>query len=152
MDVKFHNTIITHAPTCCLIEDYWSLQRALNYLAVGDLSEAKEEISCVMECIRDTIGDFTEVPDELEIVPSEYSAIAMNVDNGIIMNGNEDLRCRAGKCLSDAGGCLCETCPYAISNNGDECDPKHGYILLENELSYDATAVDEDFVTALGNL
>lgn len=149
MNVKFYNNIVTHAPTCCLIEDYWMLQRALNHLSVGDLDEAREEIACAMECIREAINDCTEVPEGLEIAPSECSAIAMCCDNGIIMNGNKDLRCRAGENLSDAGGCHCETCPFAISNGGDECDPEHGYILLEKGVVYDATGDGEEFVNAL---
>ena len=149
MNVKFHDDIVTHAPTCCLIEDYWMLQKALNYLEVGDLAEAKEEINCAMECLAESIERYTKVPGGLEIVPSQYSAIAMSCENGIIMDGNKDLRCRAGKCLSDAGGCHCDTCHFAISNGGDECDPEHGYILLENDVAYDATGDGEDFLAML---
>jgi integrase len=113
-------------------------------LAVGDLAEAKEEINCAMECLAESIERYTKVPDGLEIVPSQHSAIAMSCENGIIMDGNKDLRCRAGKCLSDAGGCHCDTCHFAISNGGDECDPEHGYILLENDMTYDATGDGEE--------
>lgn len=32
---KFRNDIITHAPTSCLIEDYQTLQKALDALECG---------------------------------------------------------------------------------------------------------------------
>ena len=62
MEIIFHDDIKTDVPTCCLIEDYWTLQRALNHLEVGDLAEAKEEINCAMECLAEIIERYTKVP------------------------------------------------------------------------------------------
>lgn len=153
MDIKFHaNDIITEVPTCCLIEDYWMLKRALDALKGHDIEEAKSEISCAMDCIMESIDRFTKTADGLDIRPSVNSAIVMSVESGIIMDGNKDLCCRAGNPLSDAGSRHCDDCPFLYSNGGDECDPESGYVLLENELSYNATAEDEDFVTALKNV
>ena len=150
MNVKFHDDIATHAPTCCLIEDYWMLQKTLNYLANGDILEAKEEISCVMECIAETIDRHTKMPAGLGMEPSVFLPIAMCIDNGIITNDGTPLRCKAGECLSNIGGSTCVACQYCRPNYaGSECDPESGHILLENDVLYDATGDGEEFVAAL---
>ena len=43
---KFNN-IITHAPTACLIEDYQTLQRALDAIDICP-HDTQEHIRCVM--------------------------------------------------------------------------------------------------------
>lgn len=147
MNITFRDDIETDVPTCCLIEDYWTLQRALNHLDVGDIAEARDEIRCAMECIEEAIGRYTVVPAGLDIKPSVNSAIAMEMNSGIIMDGNKDLRCRAGKCLSDSAACSCLAgCPYARIGG---CFPEKGRILLENDVAYDATGDGEEFVAVL---
>lgn len=151
MDVKFHDNIVTHVPICCLIDDYWMLQSALNHLDVGDLMEAKADIACVMECLAETIDRYTKVPEGLDITPSVFAPIAMCVENGVIMDGNKELHCRAGERLSEV--CCtsaCENCLHRLSDEEDcDCDPEHGVIALENGVVYDATGDGAAFVSAL---
>ena len=68
---KFNN-IITHVPTACLIEDYQTLQLALNAIDICP-HDTQEHIRCVMECLASVIDSCTEVPAGLDIKPPEYT-------------------------------------------------------------------------------
>lgn len=150
MDITFRDNIKTNVPTCCLIEDYWTLQRALKHLEVGDINEARDEIECAMECIEEAISRYTIVPESVEIKPTVNSAISMEVHSGIITDGNKDLRCRAGKPMSDSAACACFVgCPYAKITDPESCFPENGRILLENGVVYEATEDKEEFLDAL---
>lgn len=143
MSINFHaDDITTNVPTCCLIEDYWILRTAIAALDAGDVYEAKENILTAMNCLEESIDRFTMVRPDLQIRPSVFSAIAMSHESGIIMHGDEDLRCIKGHPLSDAGMsyCNCEECPFRIDGG---CDPEEGSILLEGGVRYKAWSYPE---------
>ena len=145
--IEFHaDDIITHVPTCCLIEDYWILHTAMDALDRFDINSAKETISSVMDCLMESIDRFTQVKSGLQIEPSVSSAIAMSCESGIIMNDKEDLKCLAGNPLSRAGLYYCDACPHHGT-----CDPDNGEFLLERGIPYKAWGHtdEEDFVSGL---
>lgn len=148
--VQFHaEDIITHVPTCCLIEDYWTLHTALAAIDGCDLAQAREQINTTMECLAEKIDRFTSIRPGLNIRPSITSVIAMSSESGIVMDDNDDLKCKAGKPISEAGINYCGACPYR-----NECDPDEGSILLEGDVHYEAWGYpsmqdDEAFLKAL---
>ena len=149
MEIKFHSDdIVTHVPTCCLIEDYWMLHSALESLEGDDVWQAKRDIQCAMECLSESIDRFTQIDSGLKIQPSVYSAIAMACGNGIIMNGDEDLKCANGFPLSAAGDSHCGICGHC---KDETCCPDEGTLLLEGGVRYEAGIGrdDEAFVEAL---
>lgn len=131
--VRFHSEdIITNVPTCCLIEDYWTLHTALAAIDGCDLAQAREQINTAMECLAENIDRFTSVKAGLNIRPSVCSVIAMSCESGIVMDGDDDLKCRAGRPVSEAGINYCGACPHS-----NECDPDEGSILLEGDVRYE---------------
>ena len=151
--IKFNNEFISKVPTCCLVEDYQTLVRAMSSLTVHDLQEARENIQTVMDCLAEVIDRYTAVPNGM-FMPSGSSAIAMGCESGIItVDGKRDLMCLNGIGLSKIleGGCRqCpETCPhYSV------CAPEVLGILLENGRAYalgsdDAEKMVEELNTAL---
>ena len=147
-EIRFHcDDIVTNVPTCCLIEDYWMLHTAFEAINGCDLAQAKELIDVVMQCLQESIERHTTVDKTLKIKPSVSSAIATGIRDGIILNGNEDLKCRAGHPLSEADSC-CKwgDCPYR-----DKCDPNNGSYLLEGDIEYEAWGLqsEDEFVATL---
>ena len=139
--IQFHrDDIVTHVPTCCLIEDYWILHTAFEAINGCNLTEARELIDTAMQCLQESIEQYTAVDKSLKITPSVSSAIAMGIQSGVIMNGNEDLKCRAGHPLSEADYC-CKwgDCPYR-----DKCDPGNGSYLLEGDIEYEAWGLQNE--------
>ena len=147
---KFNN-IITHAPTACLIEDYQTLQRALDAIDICP-HDTQEHIRCVMECLASVIDSCTKVPTGLDIKPSPSSLIAMSCQEGILTDEKgKDFLCAAGKPVSGAmsgGCCQCdETCAYF----GKECDPENCHVLLPDEFMYEpGPGEDEKLLNHLG--
>ena len=147
---KFNN-IITHAPTACLIEDYQTLQRALDAIDICP-HDTQEHIRCVMECLASVIDSCTKVPTGLDIKPSPSSLIAMSCQEGILTDEKgKDFLCAAGKPVSGAmsgGCCQCdETCAYF----GKECDPENCHVLLPDEFMYEpGPGEDEKLLEHLG--
>lgn len=138
--VEFYD-LITKVSTCCLIEDYQMLHKAL-------LDQNWDSVRCVMECLAETIRNKTEVPDGLFIEPSECSVIAMSCENGIVMNGNKDIRCANGFPVSDAGDIShCNSsCPFWSARCAAA---EGGQILLEGEIPYVFDSGLFDFLDAL---
>lgn len=150
-NIRFEaDKIITAVPTCCLIEDYWILALAKKQLDEGNWKDALENIGCAMECIQESIDRFTMIQKDLDINPSVYSAIAMSEESGIILvNDKHDLRCLAGKPLSDANNCACPYCEYYVRNGGT-CDPDEGKVMLLGNVEYNMLDVDsEEFMCEL---
>lgn len=119
MSYQFNDNIITHVPTCCLVEDYQGLAAAVHNMDW-------EAVQTVIDCLGETIDRFTEVPVGLNIKPSGSSAVAMDIENGIILDGyGKDLLCAAGKPVSFAmagGVCQCpDDCGVRIDFG---CDPE----------------------------
>lgn len=147
---KFNN-IITHVPTACLIEDYQTLQLALNAIDICP-HDTQEHIRCVMECLASVIDSCTEVPAGLDIKPSPSSLIAMSCKEGVLTDENgKDFRCIGGKPVSSAlsgGCCQCDkSCPYF--NAG--CDPEMCRIQLPNGFCYEpGSGTDEELLRCLG--
>lgn len=147
---KFNN-IITHVPTACLIEDYQTLQLALNAIDTCP-HDTQEHIRCVMECLASVIDSCTEVPAGLDIKPSPSSLIAMSCKEGVLTDEEgKDFRCIGGKPVSSAlsgGCCQCDkSCPYF--NAG--CDPEMCRIQLPNGMCYGpGSAKDETLLKYLG--
>ena len=147
---KFNN-IITHVPTACLIEDYQTLQLALNAIDICP-HDTQEHIRCVMECLASVIDSCTEVPAGLDIKPSPSSLIAMSCKEGVLTDENgKDFRCIGGKPVSSAlsgGCCQCdESCPHF----GKECDPENCRIQLPSGFCYEpGSATDEELLRCLG--
>lgn len=118
MSYQFNDNIVTHVPTCCLVEDYQTLVAAVRTMDW-------EAVQTVIDCLGDVIDQFTEVPEGLKIKPSGSSAIAMSIENGILHDGNgEDLLCAAGRPVSFAmAGGVCQ-CPDNCGVRMDfDCDP-----------------------------
>lgn len=129
MKTKFVNPMTTVA-TSALIEDYQTLQKAIN---TGDWSAVR----VVMECLAETICSHTTAAYEAPIVrPSESSVIAMSAECGVIVRENgHDIRCKHGRAMSEVsigGVCQCEECPIKEQS----CWPEEGNILLENDFLY----------------
>lgn len=147
---KFNN-IITHVPTACLIEDYQTLQKALDAIDVCP-HDTLEHIRCVMECLASVIDSCTEVPAGLDIRPSPSSLIAMSCREGILTDEKgKDFRCIGGKPVSNAlsgGCCQCDkSCPYF--NAG--CDPEMCRIQLPSGFCYEpGSGEDEELLRRLG--
>ena len=145
MEYRFDCEIVSHIPTCALIEDYQALMKAK---LAGDW----EEVDTVMECIANYIDHLTTVPAESHIRPSPSSIIAMSCKSGIILSKEEDdLMCAAGEPVSKAllgGVCQCDsTC---MKRHG--CDPESGVIQLVCGYSYDMSRKptgDGELLTAL---
>jgi len=131
---KFRNDIATHVPTGCLVEDYQTLQQALDAIQDFQTEDAKKLISAVMECLGTVIQDCTEVPGDVIIKPSPSSLIAMSCREGLLMTeDNTDFHCLGGKEVSGvlAGGvcqCSCNSCEHFM--NG--CDPENCRIALSD--------------------
>jgi len=145
--IEFHSDdIVTHIPTCCLIEDYWMVRTALDEMDSGDLTGARETLNGVMDCLMESIDRFTQVKSGLYIEPSVSSPIAMSCESGIIMNDRHDLRCQAGLTISYPGAYHCGDCRHM-----DVCDPEDGVYLLEGNIRYQpwGRSSDEEFVKAL---
>lgn len=145
------NNIITHVPTACLIEDYQTLQKALDAIDICP-HDTQENIRCVMECLASVIDSCTEVPVGLDIKPSPSSLIAMSCKEGILTDEEgKDFSCIGGKPVSNAlsgGCCQCDkSCPYF--NAG--CDPEMCRIQLPNGMSYEpGSGEDEKLLEYLG--
>lgn len=134
MDIQFRKDIITHVPTACLIEDYQLLVQAVQ-------EENWDLVKCVEECIASVIDSHTTVPDGLDIKPSPSSIVAPACDEGIIVSGNADLRCAAGKPVSFAmsgGVCQCTDECMAVHN----CVPESCCIKLDCGLTYKPAGQD----------
>lgn len=145
--ISFHSDdIITHVPTCCLIEDYWMIRTALEEIANFEISGAVETLNSVMECLMESIDRFTQVKSGLHIEPSVSSPIAMTCESGIVMDRDEDLKCMAGRPISHAGIQYCGDCTYHGS-----CNPDDGKFMLEGGISYKAWGTEDEvlFVNAL---
>ncbi len=144
--MKFNTNVVTHIPTECLIEDYQALVKAIK---TNDWSE----VQCVIECLSDSIGRFTEVPEGMKFHPSGNSAIAMSVDNGIISNDDgSDLKCQNGLRLSDTQGCTGmigedpsahKLCPYFSIG---ACSPMNCQVLLNDGHIYVPFKYDDEIV------
>ena len=146
MDLKFRDDIITHIPTCCLIEDYQALAKAIeNY--------DWDEVDTVMQCLSETITRYTKAPEGLDIAPSVSSIIAMSCYSGIVMNGNKDLNCAMGKPVSKAMDCECrqcpDDCPYWLNKS---CRPEYGQLALEGGISYKYGEDDDRLLNSLSNM
>lgn len=145
------NNIVTHVPTACLIEDYQTLQLALNAIDICP-HDTQEHIRCVMECLASVIDSCTEVPAGLDIKPSPSSLIAMSCKEGVLTDEEDkDFRCIGGKPVSAAllgGCCQCDaSCPYF--NAG--CDPEMCRIQLPNGMCYEpGSGEDEELLKSLG--
>lgn len=145
--IEFHSDdIVTHVPTCCLIEDYWMIRTALEEMDSSDLTGARETLNGVMDCLMEALDRFTQVKSGLYIEPSVSSPIAMSCESGIIMNDRHDLRCQADLPISYPGAYHCGDCPHM----GD-CDPENGVYLLEGGISYKpwGQSDEEDFLASL---
>lgn len=149
MKYEFRKDIITHIPTCCLVEDYQTLLYALES---GNHLKMVGAIKTTLECLAETIDRYTTIPDGLHVVPSPSSIIAMGQESGIIVNGSEDIKCADGKPVSNAmaGGCCqcCEQCRFFQKG----CDPEHGLLLLKSGFLYDGAAENEDSLLESLNL
>ena len=147
---KFNN-IITHVPTACLIEDYQTLQKALDAIDICP-HDTQEYVRCVMDCLASVIDSRTEVPVGLDIKPSPSSLIAMSCKEGVLTDENgKDFPCIGGKPVSNAlsgGCCQCdESCPHF----GKECDPENCRILLSDGICYEPSfGADEKVLEYLG--
>lgn len=119
MKIQFRADIVTHVPTCCLIEHYQILSEAIS---TGDW----DSVATVMDCIAENIDRHTEVPADLTIRPSGSSLIAMGHQAGIILDSEGmDIKCAAGIPVSQAllGGteqCR-EDCPHQGSCEQSRC-------------------------------
>lgn len=150
---KFRNDIITHAPTSCLIEDYQTLQQALDALENGRLEDAKELVTCAMECLASVIDKKTEVPGDVLVCPSASSLIAMSCQEGILTDetGN-DFRCADGRPVSMAMSGCCQ-CSAACCKYHNGCEPEEGKILLEGGfLCEPGSSRDEELLKHLETL
>ena len=147
---KFNN-IITHVPTACLIEDYQTLQKALDAIDICP-HDTQEYVRCVMDCLASVIDSCTEVPAGLDIKPSPSSLIAMSCKEGVLTDENgKDFPCIGGKPVSNvlSGGCCqCDkSCPYF--NAG--CDPEMCRIQLPSGFCYEpGSREDEELLRRLG--
>jgi hypothetical protein len=150
---KFRNDIITHAPTSCLIEDYQTLQKALDALECGCLVDAKELLACTMECLASVIDKDTEVPDDVLVCPSASSLIAMSCQEGILTNeAGGDFRCADGRPVSMAMSGCCQ-CSAACCKYHNGCEPEEGKILLEGGfLCEPGPSQDEELLKHLASL
>lgn len=137
MKIEFRNDVITHVPTCCLIEDVQKLRLAVNS---GDW----DAVETTIECLAESIDRFTEVPDGLDLKPSVSSLVAMGCESGIITSGGKDIDCAGGWPVSSAmegGVCQCdEKCAYY----GRKCHPEYGDILLKENFVYDGSSRQAD--------
>ena len=139
--IHFQEGFITTVSTEALIEDYQMLNRAYH---TGDWSL----VQCAMECIANTIADGTISPQErLEITPSPSSVINLAINNGILMDGNKDIQCKAGHPVSNAIDCCGDTtcsdeCPYF----GKECIPESGPILLQGDTPYYMDSIEDEYL------
>lgn len=145
MNYQINDSIVTHVPTSCLVEDYQSLLQACKDADWGT-------VHTVMECLAEVIDRFTEIPEALHIAPSVSSAIAMSCKSGIILGADgEDLCCTAGEPVSKAllGG-VCQCSEHCMDTHG--CAPEDGQIRLACGFLYDMTQKsiqDEKLLTAL---
>lgn len=145
MKYQINDSIVTHVPASCLVEDYQSLLRACQ-------NEDWDAVCTVMECLAEVIDRYTEVPEALRIVPSPSSAIAMSCKSGIILGADgADLRCAAGKPVSKAllGG-VCQCTGHCMDAHG--CTPENGRIKLACGFLYDMaqkSMEDEELLQAL---
>lgn len=118
MDYMFRKDIKTTVSTWALIEDCQALMKAIK-------EEDWSQVATVMECLADSIESGTIVPAGLNIKPSVSSLIAPSCEEGIIMDGCEDVKCANGNPISFAmsGGVLqcSESCPFF-----SECRPEEG--------------------------
>ena len=78
MIIQFRTDITTTIPTCCLIENYQDLTKAIER---GDW----DLVQVVADCLADTINDYTSVPETLDIEPSGASLVLMEHESGIIL-------------------------------------------------------------------
>ena len=141
MKYQFANNIITNVPTCCLVEDYQMLQKAINH-------KDWEWVECVRDCLEDSIDRYTTVPQNLHITPSSRSLIAMSCHSGIITDefGN-DILCAAERPVSE--GCDPENCVHCQQH---KCDPEKGFILLKGNFLYEPGCLnDEKLLNFLDN-
>lgn len=139
--IHFQEGFITTVATEALIEDYQMLSKAYNS---GDWSL----VQCTMECIANVIANNTVAPKEgLKITPSPSSVINLAINNGILMDGENDVQCKAGHPVSNAIDCCGDTtcskeCPYF----GKECLPESGPILLQNDVPYYMDAIEDEYL------
>lgn len=121
VDYKFRNDIVSHVPTCALIEVAQALEDAI----------ADKNWSAVTACqdyIAEHIERYTTVPDGLNITPSVTSLIAMGSSSGILMDGKNDFLCESGFPVSVAGDTrLCNSCQY----HSYQCFPERCRVLLK---------------------
>lgn len=136
MTYEFRTDIITHVPTCCLVEDIQKLQDALNR---GDL----EDIGVVLECLAEVVDRYTEVPAGLDIKPSASSVVAMGCKPGIIVEHGKDLKCADGKPISLAMGGGCCQCDESCPHYQEDCSPEDGMVILNGGFVYDGTSSNE---------
>ena len=142
---KFTTEIITHVPTCALIEDYQALQKAVNTCDW-------DEVKTVMECLAASIGRYTDVPKCFQISPSPSSLVAMSCESGILVTEDEkDFSCAAGLPVSRAlsgGACQCDA--SCMTEHG--CCPEEGKMLLQCGFTYDmerSSSQDDELLEAL---
>ena len=104
MSTIFCNGAYVNAPAACLIEDYQVLQRVLRNLDAGNLADAREDISSVMECIAEVIEKYQSVPENVSVKLSPSTVIAPSCFNGILVHDEDksDIKCAAGKPVSNA--------------------------------------------------
>lgn len=138
MFIRFRDDIVSNVPTVCLVEDYQQLIRAIRY---GDW----ENVQVVADCIAEVIERFTVVPKDLTIHPSGSSIIAMGHENGIITAENRDLRCAAGRPVSDALSAGCNQCPDDCRYKAEKiCDPDECELFLQGDIRYQPAGSGED--------
>lgn len=126
MKYEFIDTIVTHVPTCALIEAYQTLKAAIE---TGE----KQDALVVLDCLEEQIDRYTEVPAGLDIKPSCTSLIAMSCYNGVIMIDGADVKCAGGIPVSEAGSHSC--CTKACEEEKC-CCPDKGELRLFNGFLY----------------
>lgn len=143
--MKFAENIITHIPVECLIEDYQGLMQALR-------ENNWELVQLVMDCLAETIDQYTETNDTIGFKPSVSTLVAMGTSRGIVTcNGFNDILCAGQTGVSEAmaGGVLqehCDNCPH----HDKDCFPEKGQLLLYNGFTYDGSPrMSEDLVKSL---
>lgn len=148
MGYQFRTDIITNVPTCCLVEDIQMLREALTYPLP---LEAQDLIQTVAECLEESIGRYTTVPDGLDITPSGSSLVAMSHKSGIIVNGEgKDILCLAGHPISAAQLECCGGTECLYANTG-RCLPDEGRFCLQCGEEYQPNSTrDSSLLAALG--
>lgn len=138
VNYKFRNDVFAKVPVECLIEEVQILRASLeSYLHSGkteqDVTNLIEDVHTVIDCLEEDIDRYTEVPNDLKVVPSGSTLIAMGIKSGIIVQEDgSDILCAAGKPISEtmSGGCCqCGSCEHYSKCFADYGLPRYGRIL-----------------------